>query len=236
MSIKIKTPPSLPLIKGRKRAGKIIVIDGVDGSGKKTQTKLLVARLKKLKKRVVTFDFPQYEKNFFGRNIKEFLTDPEYQFHKQHPKVFSMILAADRWETKEKIEKYLKKGYLVILDRYMSSNQIHQGGKIKDDKKWSEFMDWLDILEFKVFKIPRPDIILYLNLNIVTVKKLLEQREKNDNADKDIEHQKESQVSALKLAKKYKNFKVIDCDNEKGGIKSREDISDLIFEKVRKYL
>ncbi len=218
------------------KKGKIIVIDGVDGSGKKTQTKLLVERLKKLKKKVVTFDFPQYEKNFFGKNIKEFLTHPEYQFHKQHPKVFSTVLAADRWESKEKIEKYLNKGYLVILDRYMSSNQIHQGGKIKDDKKWNEFMDWLDTLEFKVFKIPKPDIVLYLNLNIEIVKKLLEERGGHDNAEKDIEHQKDSQESAEKLAKKYKNFKVVDCDSAEGGIKSRAEINDLIFTQIKKYI
>lgn len=216
-----------------KTKGKIIVIDGVDGSGKKTQTKLLVERLKKLKKKVVTFDFPQYEKNFFGKNIKEFLIHPEYQFHKQHPKVFSMILAADRWETKEKIEKYLQKGYMIVLDRYTSSNQIHQGGKIKDEKKWEEFMDWLDTLEFKIFKIPRPNLVLYLNLKIENIAKLLSERENLDNAEKDLGHQKDSQDSAKKLVAKYKNFKVINCDDEYG-IKSREEISEKIFQEIKK--
>ena len=159
-------------INGKAR-GKIIVIDGVDGSGKKTQVAMLLKRLKKDGIKVATLDFPQYENNFIGKNIKEFLTHPEYAFHKQHPKVFSIILAADRWESKQKIEKYLDQGYLVILDRYMSSNQIHQGGKIKDEKKWEEFMTWLDTLEFKVFKIPRPNLILYLNLKIANIEKML---------------------------------------------------------------
>ncbi len=218
------------------KKGHIVVIDGVDGSGKKTQTKLLVNRLKKLKKKVVTIDFPQYDKNFFGKNIKEFFTNPEYNFYNQHPKIVSMIIAADRWETKERLEKYLKQGYLIILDRYMSSNQIHQGGKIKDNKKWEEFMNWLDKLEFGVYKIPRPNMVLYLNLKLESIAKMLDARGNKDIAEKDLEHQKDAQKSAEKLSKKYKNFKVVDCDNGDGGIKSREEISDLIFKQVKKYL
>ena len=224
-------------INGKAR-GKIIVIDGVDGSGKKTQVAMLLKRLKKDGIKVATLDFPQYENNFIGKNIKEFLTHPEYTFHKQHPKVFSIILAADRWESKQKIEKYLDQGYLVILDRYMSSNQIHQGGKIKDEKKWEEFMTWLDTLEFKVFKIPRPNLILYLNLKIANIEKMLKLRGNFDNAEKDLQHQAEAIGSAIRLAKKYKIFKMINCDDEKSemGIKSRVEINYLIYSQIKKYI
>ena len=224
-------------INGKAR-GKIIVIDGVDGSGKKTQVAMLLKRLKKDGIKVATLDFPQYENNFIGKNIKEFLTHPEYTFHKQHPKVFSIILAADRWESKQKIEKYLDQGYLVILDRYMSSNQIHQGGKIKDEKKWEEFMTWLDTLEFKVFKIPRPNLILYLNLKIANIEKMLKLRGNFDNAEKDLQHQAEAIGSAIRLAKKYKIFNMINCDDEKSemGIKSRVEINYLIYSQIKKYI
>ena len=132
----------------------------------------------------------------------------------------------------------MDQGYLVILDRYMSSNQIHQGGKIKDEKKWEEFMTWLDTLEFKVFKIPRPNLILYLNLKIANIEKMLKLRGNFDNAEKDLQHQAEAIGSAIRLAKKYKIFKMINCDDEKSemGIKSRVEINYLIYSQIKKYI
>jgi dTMP kinase len=222
-----------------KKKGKIVVIDGIDGVGKKTQTGLLVQRFKKLKKKVVSIDFPQYEKNFFGRNLKKFLTQEEFNFLKTHPKIASLWFAADRWESKEKIEKFLKEGYIVVIDRYVTSNQIHQGSKFPDTEegnfKRKEFIKWLDELEYKVFKLPKPDMILYLSLDPHTAHKLTESRTK-DVAEKDLEHQVQASRSALKLSKEIKNVKVIDCNLSNGGIKSREEISDFIFDKVKKYL
>lgn len=222
-----------------KKKGKIIVIDGIDGSGKKTQTKLLVDRLKKLKKKVVAIDFPQYEKNFFGQNIKKFLTQEEFNFLKTHPKVASLWYAADRWESKEKMEKYLKEGYFVIVDRYVTANQIHQGSKFEyvdgGEFKRKEFVKWLETLEYGVFKIPKPDIVFYLSLDPYVAKKITATR-LNDIADKDMLHQVSSRNSAMKLLKEVKNMKKIDCDNGEGGIKTREEISDLIFSQIKKYL
>jgi dTMP kinase len=221
------------------KKGKLIVIDGIDGSGKKTQTQLLVRRLKKLKKKVVEFSFPEYYRNFFGQNIKKFLTQEEFLFLKTHPKVASLWYAADRWEAKEKIEKFLKQGYFVIIDRYVTANQIHQGAKFDytDDGEFKrkEFVKWLETLEYKIFKIPRPDIVFYLNLDPYTARKITSTRV-NDIADKDLVHQISSRKSALKLAEEVKGIKVIDCDLPNGGIKTRQEISDLIFEKLKKHV
>lgn len=221
------------------KKGRLIVIDGIDGSGKKTQTKLLVERLKKMKKKVVSFDFPQYEKNFFGQNIKKFLTQEEFNFLKTHPKIASLWYAADRWESKTKIEKYLKEGYFVIIDRYVSANQIHQGAKFEytesGEHKRREFVKWLETMEYKVFQIPKPDVVFYLDLNPYTAKKITATR-LNDIADRDLIHQVASRNSALKLSKEDKNMKLVECDLPGGGIKTREEISDVIFSQIKKYL
>ena len=93
-------------------------------------------------------------------------------------KLFPVLYAADRWESSEEIKKYLKEGYMVVLDRYVSANQIHQGGKIANAKKRADFIKWLNELEYDVFKIPRPDITLYLSLPLPLVEDLIKERNK----------------------------------------------------------
>ena len=115
--------------------GKLIVIDGTDGSGKATQVELLAKRLKSEGKTVKIVDFPEYYKNFFGEFIGHCLSEQYYKFLNVHPKIASVLYAADRWESKDEIEGWLKKGYMIIANRYVSANQIHQGGKIKNSKK-----------------------------------------------------------------------------------------------------
>jgi dTMP kinase len=219
-----------------KTKGKIIVIDGIDGSGKTTQVEILMKRLKKEKKNVVYVQFAQYEKNFFGQNIYEFLHDPKYNFLKVHAKLASLYYAADRWESKQMLEKYLTQGKTIIMGRYVSSNQIHQGGKIKDVEERKEFMKWLDKLEYKVFKIPRPSLVVYLSLELKTSQKLAQGRGGSSLEDFDFEYQKNSRESAMKLATELKNMKVVNCDDGKGDIKSREEIHEDIYKTIKKYL
>ncbi len=109
------------------KRGKLIVIDGTDGSGKATQVELLVKRLKQEGKKVKVVDFPEYYSNFFGKFIGHCLSEQYYNFVGVHPKIASVLYAADRFESKDKIEKWLKEGNTVVANRYASSNQIHQG-------------------------------------------------------------------------------------------------------------
>src|SRR5450830_1055681 len=117
------------------RRGKLIVIDGTDGSGKATQARLLIKHLKHDGHKVKIIDFPKYSSNFFGKFIGHCLSEQYYNFVKVHPKIASVLYAADRFESSKKIEKWLKEGNIVIADRYASANQIHQGGKIANTKK-----------------------------------------------------------------------------------------------------
>src|SRR3990172_5247244 len=90
--------------------GKLIVIDGTDGSGKATQTKLLIKHLRRDGRRVEVVDFPEYYTNFFGKFIGHCLSEQYYNFVKIHPKIASVLYAADRFESKDKIEKWLLGG------------------------------------------------------------------------------------------------------------------------------
>jgi len=231
-------------MKKQKYKGKLIVIDGTDGSGKATQVDLLIKRLKKEGKTVKMVDFPEYYKNFFGKFLGHCLSEQYYNFLNVHPKIVSILYAADRWESGKEMREWLEKGYVVVANRYVSANQIHQAGKIKSAKKRDDFMKWLDEMEYEVFGIPRPDITLYLSLPINIVLQLLKEREsskmkraylknKKDVAENDTQYLINSRKSAMKLEKEISNFIKIEC-SEKGKILSREQIHEMVYDKVKK--
>ena len=224
-----------------RKKGRLIVIDGTDGTGKTTQVDLLAKRLRKEGRSVRILDFPEYYQNFFGALLGECLRDPAYDFINVHAKIASTIFAADRWESKERIERWLKKGYIVIANRYVSSNQIHQAAKIKDSVERRDFLRWLDTLEHKTFGIPRPDVVLYLSLPIRLSLELIEERDKKESRaylkkSKDV-HESDpafleaSRKSALRLVKELNNFVKIDCA-PRGKLKTREEVHELVYAAI----
>lgn len=214
-----------------KKRGKLIVIDGTDGSGKATQTKFLVARLKREGISVRTLDFPRYEENFFGKLLFDCLHGKHGNFPTLDPHITSVLYAADRFESKQKIEKWLSDGSMVILDRYVSANQIHQGGKIADSKKRTEFLAWLDTMEYEVFGIPRPDAVVYLSLPVdVSMRLLGSEKKKSDTVETNRLYLENSAKTAEWLCRKNKWIK-ISCVR-KNILRSIEEIHEDIFGKV----
>ncbi len=228
------------------KKGKLIVLDGADGSGKATQAKLLVSRLKKEGYKVKALDFPQYEANFFGKLVGECLAGKYGDFIAIDPHIASVLYAADRFESKVTLEKWLKAGYVVVLDRYVSANQIHQGGKITDAKKRKAFLEWLDRMEFKVYGIPRPDLVCYLDVPRMISDRLLTQgrqgastnrslRGRKDLAEKNKAHLDAAREGALKIIKQGNTWERIGCA-PKGELLSREEIAEQIWSKVKNIL
>lgn len=228
------------------KQGKFIVIDGIDGAGKATQTELLVRRLKRLKVPVRKIDFPGYERNIFGRLIGECQAGKHGDFVNIDPYIGSIIYAADRFESKELINGWLTRGYAVIADRYVSSNQIHQGGKIKDPKEKRAFLKWIDAIEHGAFGMPRPDLIVYLHLPVSLSVKLirsasakkkkryLEGGAKMDVVESNIRYLENARRSALDTVKKNNNWVQIDC-SKGNDVLPREEIHEIIFGKVKKF-
>lgn len=220
--------------------GKLIVIDGIDGAGKATQTKLLLNKIRLNEYEAETLDFPRYYDNFFGKLIGRFLNNEFGDATKTSPYLASVLYAADRFESKNKIIEWISLGKIVILDRYVSSNQIHQTGKIKNDKEKEIFLKWLENMEFDVFGIPRPDAIIFLNVPYKMSKKLLTKKSNRkyiksasrDKVEKSKSYQESSYAQSLNLIKKYNNWIQINCV-ENNTLLSPERISDKIWEKVR---
>ncbi len=223
--------------------GKLIVIDGIDGSGKATQVALLAKRLKKEKIKVQTIDFPRYQDNFFGSLIGEYLSGKYGDFTAVDPRIASVLYAGDRFESSKKIRKWIDAGYVVIADRYVSANQIHQGGKISDAKERKEFLKWLDTMEYSVFGLPRPDMIIYLDVPFEVSKEWLKskvaQRKKaylngrKDVAEENLRYLENSRNAALDLHKQNKGWKKVSCC--KGMVcMLPEQVHECVFELVNK--
>lgn len=220
------------------KKGKFIVIDGTDGSGKATQTKLLVNRLKKEGYKVMMADFPQYGKKSAAL-IEEYLNGKYGSSDSVGPYRASIFYACDRYAASFKIKKWLSEGKIVISNRYVTANMGHQGGKIDNAKAKKKYFNWLYDLEYNIFGIPKPDVSIILHIdaevaqNLVgkkSARKYIEFGEK-DMHEKDLKHLRNAEKVYLEIAKKFPGFILIEC-GKKGKILSRELINDKIWNIV----
>ncbi len=212
----------------KNKSGRLIVIDGIDGVGKATQIELLAGRLRHQKFKVETIDFPRYYDNLFGKLIGECLAGEHGDFLALDPRIASALYAADRYESKKQIESWLQRGRLVLADRYVSANQIHQGGKIDDPRARAQFLRWLDEMEYGAFGLPRPDLIIYLDLPAEMSQKLLLEKRRSaflsykkryagggvDQAEDNPTHLENARQNALRLVAENNKWVRINCAPE----------------------
>jgi dTMP kinase len=219
--------------------GKLIVIDGADGAGKATQTKLLVERLRAEGRVVETMSFPNYEANVFGQLIKECLQGKRGDFATLDARVASTLYAADRFESRPQLQAWLAAGKTVILDRYVSSNMLHQGSKmVGDEAGLRDFLAWNDRVEHKIFGLPRPDLIVYLDVPYEVRKNLMHHdgvRGELDEVEKDEEYQRAAEACAQELLEALNNWQRISCV-EGEVLRSREAIHEAVYEVVRAHV
>ncbi len=193
------------------KRGKLIVFDAIDGAGKTTQVKLLVKRLRKSGKRVLVTDFPQYEKSFFGKMVRRYLQGEFGNAKQTNPYLISLLYALDRFEAKEKMQRYLDNGGIIVSDRYSPANKIHQASKIKNKKDKQKFIKWLDTMEFEVLGIPKPDLVLFLDVPPTVTKKLMVSRGARDMHEIDGSYQRKSYNESRELVRRFKHWRRIQC-------------------------
>ena len=214
------------------------VIDGSDGSGKATQVALLKERLLQEGRKVETIDFPKYSSNTFGALIRECLDGKRGDFMQIDPRIASALYAADRFESSGQIREWLEGDTVVIADRYVSANMLHQGAKLTDETERADFFILFDEMEHGVFGIPRPDLIMYLEVPFAVRKGLLAgdgSRKALDLAELDEAHQTATETAAQSLVAGLNNWQKIACTVE-GVLRAREDIHEEIYRTVRQVL
>lgn len=219
-------------------AGKIIVIEGTDCSGKETQTKLLEKRLNEEGKKCVRFGFPMYDTPTGKIVGGVYLGKPEISegifpegAPNVDPYVSCLYYAADRRYNIGKINDYLEKDYYVLLDRYTTSNLAHQGSKIKNKDERFDMYQWIDKLEYWLLKLPKPDMTIFLHMPYEYSCELKKNRENLDENEKDAEHLKFAEETYIELSELY-NWSRIECVND-GEVRSIEDIGEDVYNLVK---
>jgi dTMP kinase len=213
-----------------------IVIDGADNVGKATQARLLRQRLEGDGVRVGSLDFPRYESNTFGALIREGLDGKHGDFMDLDPKIASTLYAADRFESKEALTALLAENDIVILDRYVSANMLHQGAKIADTKERHDFINWLEHVEHDIFGMPRPDLTIALYAqeeHLAALRKSMDDSgAAADAAERDRVHQVRVAECLQFLASFRESWVTVDCSGT-DGLRSRQDIHEEIYGIIR---
>ena len=159
----------------------LIVLEGLDGAGKSTQVKLLKEYIQNKGEKLEYLHFPRFDAPVYGDLIAKFLRGDVGAIDQVHPQLVALLFAEDRRDAAKQIREWLDDGRCVLLDRYVYSNIAYQCSKIKDKERARELRDWIFELEYNIYKIPRPDVNLFLDVPISFVdKKLKENREGED--------------------------------------------------------
>ncbi len=215
--------------------GKLIVIEGTDGSGKSTQFRLLTDRLEAEQVKFQKLVFPQYSepssaliRMYLGG---EFGSKPE----DVNAYAASAFYSVDRYASYRKVwGKWYENGGLVVSDRYTTSNAVHQASKEPEDKR-EDFLNWLYDFEYGKLGLPRPDLVIYLDVPTDFTEKMLRRRETETNTHADI-HEQDTQYLATcrrmgRAAAAHYGWTVIRCVRD-GAMRSMEDIHEEIYRHV----
>jgi dTMP kinase len=142
--------------------GKLIALEGVDGSGKRTQIELLANALSQRGHSVFRTGFPNYE-SWFGKMAGQFLDGQFGPLELVDPRFTALLYAGDRFEAKRALQNALSDGQIVLADRYIGSNLAHQGARTLPENRMA-FLDWIRHLEYSIYGLPRETLVLYLRV------------------------------------------------------------------------
>ncbi len=211
-------------------SGRLIVIEGLDGSGKATQAKRLAAALTAEGKSVKEISFPNYESDSSAL-VKMYLSGA---FGGAPGDVnawaASIFYAADRYAgMKQDWGRFYEAGGILIADRYTTSNAVHQCCKLPAGD-WDQYLEWLFDLEYRKLGLPEPDKVLYLRLPVEYSLRLMTERYRGDESRKDIHEADRSYLQSAHMAADYCACKyawhTTECLGPNGALRSIEEIGD----------
>ncbi len=214
----------------------ILAVEGIDGSGKGTQSKLIEEYYKNKGCDVKLISFPRYSETFFGKEVGNYLNGSYGSINQVPPKLAAMLYAGDRYETKDMISDYLKKNYILIFDRYVSSNAAHHAAKLPAKERPS-FIKWIYQMEYIVYKLPKPNIEIYFNIPYSHSRKMVANKISRYYTDKSHDIHESDENYLKKVSEIYSqiskdnNWIQIDCFKE-NDFRNKEDILNEIIDKI----
>ncbi len=219
--------------------GKLIVIEGTDGSGKSTQFQLLTERLVAEGTAFRKLVFPRYSEPSSAL-IRMYLggafgTDPKAV----NGYAASAFYAVDRYASyKQDWGEWYEAGGVVISDRYTTSNAVHQASKHQPEER-KAFLNWLYDFEYRLLGLPKPDLTIYLDVTTDCTEKLMRHREQETNTKADIHEQDMNYLATCRQAGReaavYSGWTVIQCVHD-GVMRSIADIHEEIYTQVKRLL
>jgi dTMP kinase len=223
-----------------KRKGKLVVIDGTDGSGKGTQTELLLKYLDSENIKNKYIDFPRYYTSFHGKMVGRYLSGEFGSLESSSPYLTSLFYAMDRLTARDEIIDWLEEGNLVVANRYTTSSMAFQTARVEQENR-AEFLKWLSDMEYKEHKLPKEDLVIFLYVPVEISQKLIDQKaqrdyvggKKKDINEANVAYQKEVLSLYLDLAKKNPHWVVISCVDTEGELYSIENIHNKIITTLK---
>lgn len=219
--------------------GKLVVIEGTDGSGKATQTALLCDRLGADNLKFTKLSFPRYDKP--SSKLVEMYLQGEFgdDVNAVGPYEASKFYAIDRYTSfVEDWGETYKNGGLIISDRYTTSNAVHQSAKMPKAERL-EYFKWLSDIEYGSMGIPEPDLVIYLDMPLEATEKFMRKREASTDTKADIHEKNSTYLAQCKEAAldaaKYYGWHIIECAKD-GKPRDKKDIHEEIYEVVKKLL
>lgn len=220
--------------------GKLIVLEGIDGSGKRTQIEMLVRALDAHGIPHVRVGFPHYE-GFFGKMVAQFLNGAFGSLEEVDPHFSALLYAGDRLESKPEIEAALAAGKTVLADRYIGSNLAHQGSRIPRRRR-AAFLDWLKQLEYQVYDLPHEDLVIYLRVPPAEAHRMVGRKaarqyttRRRDLQEANLAHLKEASGVYDQLSRQP-NWIGVECAGKRGMLRTPESIHREVLSAIEKRL
>lgn len=218
-------------------SGRLIAIEGIDGSGKGTQLELLQKVLRARGVAVHATNFPHYQSRF-GSMVGQFLNGKFGALETVDPHFAALLYAGDRFEAKRELTDALAQGKLVLADRYIASNLAHQTGRVPAAQR-DEFIAWLEHLEYDIYALPREDRVIYLRVPPAQAQSLVSQKAartytaaKQDIQESSLRHLQDAAEMYDQLAKRP-HWATIECfDRSTNTMRAPEAISTDLLELV----
>jgi dTMP kinase len=221
--------------------GKLITIEGIDGSGKRTQVELLAKALIAGGRAVYSTGFPQYD-SWFGKMVGQFLNGDFGALETVDPHFSALLYAGDRFEAKPRLETALTQGKIVLVDRYIGSNLAHQTARAKDVDR-PAFISWIEHLEYNIYNLPRETLVLYLRVPPRQAQELVGRKSarsyttaKKDLLEASLRHLEDAAAMYDQLSRRP-NWTTIPCfDETRGAMRSQKHIAAEILAAVLQVL
>ncbi|NOX55740.1 MAG: dTMP kinase [Planctomycetes bacterium] len=221
--------------------GRLLAIEGIDGSGKGTQAQRLTQRLRQASYSVSLLSFPRYDQTLFGQVIGDFLNGRFGALDEVDPYVAALLYAGDRFESRSVLDQALAQHDVVVCDRYVASNIAHQAAKLEGSAR-RELVEWIERVEHETLQLPVPDLVVLLDVPTDVAQELIATKSRRSYTDRSADLQEADggylervRHLYLELAATRSNWRKIDCV-QGGRMLDVESVSGLVWNAVEPLL